>query len=248
LGVESIEGKTALVTGAAKRLGCATALALASEGAHVALHYGQSADEAEQTAEAVRSHGVRAWTFQADLANTGDVQDLSQRVEAEAGPVDILINSASIFPESDLESFTPEALFDNIRVNTLAPLVLARALHATGRCGTVVNYLDCMIADYDRKHVAYHLSKRMLQDLTRMMAVEFGPNLRVNGVAPGLVLPPVGKDESYLADLASSNPLNAYGCAEDVTAATVFLLQSDFVTGQVVYVDGGRHLRGNMYG
>jgi hypothetical protein len=162
--------------------------------------------------------------------------------------VTLLVNSASIFPESTAENLDAEAVHKNIDVNAMAPFLIARSLKRSGRRGAVVNFLDCMIADYDKKHLAYHLSKRMLHTLTRIMAVEFAPEIRVNAVAPGLILPPVGKDLSYLEAMTHSNLLGKHGGPEDVAAAAVFLLRSDFVTGEILYVDGGRSLRGAMYG
>ena len=126
--------------------------------------------------------------------------------------------------------------------------MIARAFGAQGIEGVIVNFLDTRIEDYDRKHAAYHLSKRMLYTLTRMMAIEFAPLVRVNAVAPGLILPPPGKDESYLAQLAHTNPLGRYGDPSHIVEAVLFLVRNDFVTGQVVFVDGGRHLKGKMYG
>lgn len=243
-----LSGKTALVTGGARRLGRATALALAAEGANVVVHYGSSVAEAESVAHEIIGLGVRAWTLQGGLSNPDAAASVMERAVAAAGRCDILINNASNFPESTFDAFSPGEVHENINLHALSPALLARAMHATGQTGAVVNMLDCMIADYDRKHLAYHLSKRMLHTLTRIMAVELAPSIRVNGVAPGLVLPPAGKDESYLAGLASTNPLNRYGSTDDVTAAILYLLKSDFVTGQVIYVDGGRNLRGNMYG
>jgi len=243
-----LSGKTALVTGGAKRLGRAIGLALAREGCGVVIHYGGSASDAEQTAQDISQLGARAWTVQGDLSKPENAADILERAWGIAGRLDLLVNSASIFPESIFSDFAPEEVHDNMNLHALSPALLARALHAKGGEGAIVNMIDCMIADYDKKHLAYHLSKRMLHTLTRIMAVELAPRFRVNGVAPGLVLPPAGKDESYLAGLASSNALNRYGNAEDVAAAVVFLMKSDFVTGQTIFVDGGRNLRGNMYG
>ncbi len=241
-------GKTALVTGAAKRIGRATALAMAAAGVNVAIHYHRSAAAAEELAGAVRALGPRAWTLSADLADANSAETLfAQAVEA-AGPIDILINNASISPGDDLLSLTPEALQTNVQIHAWAPLVLSRQLAAQGRDGAIVNFLDARIVDHDSKHVAYHLSKRMLFSLTRMMALEFAPAVRVNAVAPGLILPPEGEDERYLERLASTNPLERYGSLEAITGAVMFLLRSEFITGQVLFVDGGRHLRGNAYG
>lgn len=243
-----LKGKTALVTGAAKRLGREIALALADKGMHLVLHYRQSLNEAKALAEECQAKGVKAYTVSADLMAVSDVPGMLAKAVALAGPLDVLVNSASIFEESRLNDFVVEDLYRNINVNAMAPLLLARKFHAQGRAGAIVNLLDCRIADYDEAHVAYHLSKRMLFSLTRMMAVEFAPALRVNAVAPGLILPPVGKDQAYLDSLAHTNPLNCCGAPEDVVSAVMFLLESPFVTGQVIYVDGGRHLRGSMYG
>ncbi|MCC6490888.1 MAG: SDR family oxidoreductase [Candidatus Hydrogenedentes bacterium] len=246
--MESLNGKTALITGGAKRLGRAFTEALAAEGANVVIHFNRSACEAESLSDELAGAGIRAWTVRADLANLEEAAALPSRAQDIAGPIDYIINSASIFPESSLRDVTPEAIHANLDINALSPFLIGRAFAGLGRPGAIVNMLDCMIADYDRKHIAYHLSKRTLFSLTRMMAVEFAPLVRVNAIAPGLVLPPEGKDESYLANLASSNPLNRYGGAEDVAAAAIFLLKSTFITGQLIYVDGGRNLRGAMYG
>mgnify|MGYP006279300769 CR=1 FL=1 len=242
-----LEGKRALITGGAKRMGRSISHALAAEGAHVAVHYRSSEDEAEALAGELRQTGVEAWTAQADLGHPEEAARMLDGVRARTGGLDILVNNASVFPEHRLHQVDWHAIEQNILVNAYAPLALARSFAAQDRPGAIVNLLDTMVADYDRKHVAYHLSKRMLATLTRIMAVEFAPRVRVNAVAPGLVLPPEGKDVSYLEELAHTNLLQAYGAAEDVAQSVVFLCQGDFVTGQTVFVDGGRHVLGKMY-
>ena len=203
-----LAGKAALVTGAAKRLGRATALALARAGASVVAHFNTSVEAAEELAGRIRDVGPKAWTLQADLADPAQAEGLFARAVERAGPIDILINNASIFSPSHLSDFTVEELTANVHLHAVAPLLLGRALAAQGRAGVIVNFLDCRIVDYDRAHAAYHVSKRMLFTLTRMMALEFAPAVRVNGVAPGLILPPPGQDESFLDRMASSNPLH----------------------------------------
>lgn len=244
----SLAGRIALVTGAAQRLGRAVALALAEEGANVIVHFSASAAQAEATARMIRRLRGKAWTVRADLADAAQAEGLIPAAIRAAGAVDYLVNSASIFAPSRLTDFSPEDLAANVQVNALSPLLLARALAAQKRDAAVVNLLDTRITDYDREHVAYHLSKRMLHSLTKMMALEFAPRVRVNAVAPGLILPPPGKDEAYLRRLIHTNPLRRIGSPEGVAAAVLFLLRSDFLTGQVIYVDGGRHLRGCVYG
>jgi pteridine reductase len=243
-----MKGKTALVTGAAKRLGRATALALAENGVNVVLHYGTSRAEAESAAKEIRRKRVKAWTVAADLADPDQTRGLVAHAVDLAGPLDFLVSNASIFTPSHLTDFTLDDLTVNVQVNAVAPLLLARAFVAQKREGAVVNFLDSRIADYDREHAAYHLSKRMLHTLTKMMALEFAPRVRVNAVAPGLILPPPGQDESYLRKFRTTNPLQRIGLPAGVADAVLFLLRSEFVTGQVIYVDGGRHLKGNVYG
>ncbi len=244
---KKLSGRTALITGGAKRLGRATALSLASEGVDVVVHYRGSEADAQATAADIEKAGQRAWTLQADLTDATQAETLIPRAIEMAGPIDILINNASIFPADKVMDFSPAELAANIQVHTMSPLQLGRAFAAQGGSGDIINFLDTRITDYDREHAAYHLSKRMLYTLTRMLAVELAPRIKVNAVAPGLILPPPGKDLTYLEQLKTTNPLQRYGGPEDITAAVIFLLKSDFITGQVIFVDGGRHLRGRMY-
>lgn len=237
----------ALVTGAGKRIGRAVALALARAGWDIAAHYQSSADDAATLADEIRGLGRRAWTFPADLAEPSETQRLAARVIESAGAIDALINNASIYPEDRLSELSEENLINNVRVNAWAPFLLTRAVAAQNRPASVVNFLDTRMRDYDARHVSYHLSKRMLFSLTRMTALEFAPLVRVNAIAPGLVLPPAGKDEQYLKDLAPTNPLNTHGNVDDLSLAAIFLLQSSFITGQVIFVDGGRHMLGGLY-
>lgn len=237
--------KIALITGAARRLGAAMARALAGAGYGVVVHCNRSREDAEALSASL---GGPAWTVEGDLSRSGAGTVVFQRALDAAGQVDVLVNNASIFPEDSLGTFTADTMAANMQIHAMAPLELARAMHAQARPGCIVNLLDTRVNDYDRTHVAYHLSKRALAALTRMMAADYAPAIRVNAIAPGLVLPPEGKDETYLAALAHTNPLQRHGGAEDIVRALMFLLESEFVTGQTLYIDGGRHLRGNFYG
>lgn len=245
---QGLSGKTALVTGGAKRLGRAVVEALAAAGAHVVIHHNFSARPAETLAEAVRAAGVNAWTVRGDLTDPVDAERVIGRGIDLAGRLDILVNNASIFPSDRLRDVTAASVMENVRVNALAPLVMSRVFAAQDREGCVINFLDTRILDYDIEHVSYHLSKRMLFTITRITALEFAPKIRVNAIAPGLILPPEGKDESYLEELAPTNPLRRYGSPLDVADAVLFLARSTFITGQVIFVDGGRHMRGGVYG
>lgn len=242
-----LSGKTALVTGAAKRIGAAIAITMAKHGAHVLIHYNRAEVKARRLAEEITALGGNVSAVQANLADAEATERLMETIIRQYNKVDILVNNASIFNEMTLAESTVEAVQANMMVNAIAPMLLARRFAAQGRPGVIINMIDTMAMDYDKKHVPYHISKRALHGITKMMAVEFAPLVRVNAVAPGLILPPEGQDKAYLERLASSNPLNRYGSVVDVVRAVLYLLEAEFVTGQTLYVDGGRHLRGRMY-
>jgi len=244
----SLEGKNALVTGGAKRLGRAIALRLAESGVRVAVHCKSSREEAQRLADEIKGRGGEAWCLGADLSMPGAAEKLFDDAVALCGRIDFLVNNASIFPAQGLSALDESTLLENVRINSLAPFALTKAMHAQGVEGAVVNMLDTRILDFDAAHVPYHLSKRLLFELTKISALEFAPLLRVNAVAPGLILPPPGKDESYLQNLADNLPLKRVGTGEEVAHAAVLLLSMAFTTGQVVYVDGGRHLTSQLYG
>jgi len=238
-----IRGKTALITGAARRIGRAIALAFADEGANVVIHYSTSEEAAGELAREIERRGARSWTVRADFADAEETASLIRRSVEVAGPIDVLVNNASIFPLERLEDLTFEGLVTNMRVNAWAPFVLSREFKREIGRGKIINLHDSRLLGFDWAHVGYILSKHVLAVLTKMTAVAYAPDITVNAVAPGLILPPAGKDESYLERLASSVPLKRHGDAADVADAVVFLAKSDFITGEVIYVDGGRHLK-----
>jgi len=245
---ERLKGKTALVTGAAKRLGRAIACALADAGMNLVVHYRSARAEAQSLCRELAAKGVDAWPLQADFGKPEEYESLIERALQTAGELHALVNNASIFPPEKLHSLTFEALLANLQVNAWAPFVLSRSFQQLVGRGKIVNLLDARIRGYDRYHVGYLLSKHLLTALTEMTALAYAPNLTVNAVAPGLILPPAGKGQDYLDRLAQSVPLRKHGQPEEVARAVVFLLQSDFITGQIIYVDGGQHLRGSGNG
>jgi NAD(P)-dependent dehydrogenase (short-subunit alcohol dehydrogenase family) len=237
-----LAGKTALVTGAARRIGRAVSLGLASSGSNVVVHYSRSAGDAEALVSELSRLGVRASAVGADLGDPEEAEALVARAGEHAGRLDALVNNASVFESETLDAAALDHLERSVNVNAWAPFVLTRAFARRFGQGRVVNLLDTRIAGLDLAHVGYILGKQLLAVLTRMTAVAYAPGLTVNAVAPGLILPPPGQDEAYLARLARDLPLKRHGSAEDVARAVLFLLESDFVTGQVVFVDGGMHL------
>ena len=235
-------GKSALVTGAARRIGRAISLALAREGANVAVHYESSEKEAADLVAEIEGLGARAVAIKADLSDSDGRGGLVDRARKELGKLEILVNNASIFPSDTLETVDLESLERSVEINAWAPLVLTRAFAAQTERGHVVNLLDSRVTGFDRTHVAYILSKQVLSTLTRICALELAPGIAVNGIAPGLILPPAGKDEDYVDRLARTVPLERRGAPEDIAAAALFLVTSEFITGETIYVDGGRHL------
>lgn len=243
----SFSGRRALITGGAKRLGRETALALGRGGAALAIHYHSSKASAEALCEELQGLGSKAFPLQADLSDPAAVEGLFSRAWEGLGGMDFLVNNASIFPAGRLEETDIHEVHRNLQVNAWAPFILIREfwrrLRGSGARGSVVNLLDTRLVGGDLVHAAYHLSKATLGELTSLTALEFAPELQVNGVAPGAVLPPEELDEDYLNGLIKDLPLKRRGFPKDITDATLYLLDASFVTGQVIFVDGGRHIR-----
>ena len=238
-----LEGKTALVTGGARRIGRATVLALGAEGVDIVVHDRQSLQrECEKLCGELRGLGVKSWIVPADFADPSGYHSLVARAFEASGRLDILINNASVFSPDTLTDANFNEVVRQLQINAWAPFVLSREFARRAGKGKIINILDTRIAGFDFKHLPYIMSKHALYLLTRMTAVEFAPHISVNSVAPGLILPPGGKGESYLEALASTVPLRRHGEPRDVTDAVLFLLKGNFITGQVIFVDGGRHL------
>jgi len=245
----TLKGKTALITGGAKRIGRACALKMALEGADILIHYNKSRTEAEELANSIRIHGRKAWVLQQDLSHKESGEALMQKALEKTAKINFLINSASIFPSSSYKDVKDIDFDDNIQVNALSPFFLSRAFAGGSQSAEcIINFLDTRVIDYDSQHLAYHISKRLLFTLTRVLGQELAPDIRVNAVAPGLVLPPPGETEEYLRKRIHTNPLNRIGTLDQVSESMHFLLCNSFITGQVIFVDGGRHLKGNFYG
>jgi len=238
--VFDLRGKTALVTGAARWIGRSLAMELAKQGANVVIHYNTSETDARTLREDLIRLGVDTYLVQSDLrdANSGLIEEALN----EAGKLDMLINSASAFAVKSIQDASITDFNAALMVNAWTPFVLSRAFAQKVGHGRIINFLDTRIKGYDLDRFPYYLSKRILEILTQSLALELSPSITVNAVAPGLILPPAGKDLSYLDKLKDTVPLKMHGSVSDVVDAVMFLLRSDFITGQVIYVDGGKHL------
>lgn len=239
----ALSGQVALVTGAAVRVGREIALTLAAEGADVVIHYRRSEREAAELCAELSRRGAGAWMIRADLDDPDQAEKLIDGTLENASRLDILINSASIFPVSRLSTLDLDSLLQSIRIHAWAPLVLSRKMGATASQGSIVNLLDSGLVGYDREHAGYAIGKLVLSHLTRVLALEMAPRFTVNAVAPGPVLPPVGQGEGYLESRARELPLQRVGSPRDIARAVAFLVESPFITGQTIFVDGGGHLR-----
>ena len=243
----NLKNKTALITGSAKRVGKSLALALAKQGCHIIVHYGRSAEEAEQTVAEIKVTGVKAWSISADLNSEAGVNNLLSFAIEQIGQLDILINNASIFPEEKFLT-AESATWDKVMmVNLKAPFLLsqgfARALPDSQQ-GKIINLLDAIAMRPQNHHFSYTISKVGLEGLTKAMAHALAErNIQVNGIALGAILPNVNDDPAQFERLAQRIPSRRTGSLQDVVGAMLFLLQGgDYVTGEIIRVDGGRHL------
>jgi len=238
-----------LVTGAARRLGRAIALHLASRGHDVAVHFNRSAADAQATVDAARAAGAGAAAFAADLADEAACRALVPAVVAHFGRLDAVVHNASLFEPDHAADFTYAAMERHWRANTAPAVVLAQALHdhlaARGATepGCVVNLLDQKLWNPNPDCLSYTLSKAALQAATTLLAQALAPRVRVCGVAPGLTLGSAQIDEGKLARLQSQALLGYGARPEDVAHAVHFLLTARASTGSTLLVDAGQHLQ-----
>lgn len=239
-------GKRVLVTGAGHRVGAAIALGLAGRGADIAVHYHRSKSGADQVCQAIGDAGRRAVLLSADLSSP----DAPGRLVADAmdalGGLDLLVCSAASYDSSTVDRVTSHDFDRSMALNVRAPFLLAQAARqelAKNRGSIVMVTCISPRAPYP-DYAPYITSKGALSTLTRVLAVEFGPEVRVNAVAPGTVLAPVSLSEEKLTRLADAAPLKRFGAAEDIADAVAYLASATFVTGTELVVDGGRTISG----
>ena len=242
---EALAGHWALITGAAKRIGAAIATRLHDAGANVAIHYFASAEDADQLAAQLNTKRAdSALTVHGDLRRISDLERMIREVVDQTGRLDALINNASSFYPTPLGAITEEQWDDLVGSNLKAPLFLCQAAlpHLRESSGVIVNIVDVHSQRPLRNHPVYGAAKAGLGMLTRSLAKDLGPEIRVNGVSPGAILwPESGVPEQVQDSILKQIPLNRAGEPEDVAAAVLFLIRdAPYVTGQILAVDGGR--------
>lgn len=242
----NVEGRVVLVTGGARRVGRAIATALAADGARVAVHYGSSAAEARATVAEINSGGGagEARAFQSDLRLPDAPQRLSDDVANAMGTIDVLVNSAAIMLRTPVGETTVAQWDEIMAINLRAPFFLAQAASRVMPKGSViVNIADLAAFETWTGYIPHGISKAGVVQMTRALAHALGPAIRVNAVAPGVVMLPEGWTEESADHLASTTPLRRLGDASDVVEAVRYLIGAEFVTGHTVVVDGGRLIR-----
>lgn len=240
-----LRGRTALITGAARRVGRHLALAMAGAGVRVVVHYRRSSVEARGLVDEITGGGGRAALIPGDLTDAAVTERLIEKAAVPFGPLDILVNNASLFAPGDVLETSLEEWRRYQAIHAEAPFVLsrdfARQLPA-GRDGAIVNLNDWRAGRPGGDHFAYTISKVALHGLTRSLAQALGPRgIRVNELALGAVLPPEGGEEGYLHTLREQIPTRRFPTLDDVADALLFVLRNRSLNGETIHVDGGRH-------
>lgn len=239
--------KTALVTGAGKRVGRTIALGLADEGYDIVVHYNSSGDDAEKVAEEIRSQGRQSWTVQADLSDTAQAGGLVSKATRQAGPLSLLLNVASLFKDDRLESLTLDSWEPLITTNLTSPILLMQAFAVQAEIpegASIINFLDQQIVTPNPDFFSYFVAKIGLEGATRLAAFELAPKIRVNAIAPGLTMPSWGQDQALFEARQNLTPLKIGLGPDDLFEAVRYLADAKRVTGQVIFVDSGQRLMG----
>jgi NAD(P)-dependent dehydrogenase (short-subunit alcohol dehydrogenase family) len=239
-----------LITGG-RRIGLAVAHELATRGAHLALAYRGSKDEADQGVRDAVAQGRRAVALQADVSKAADCQALVDGTVRALGRIDVVVNMASVYGPEPLDTLTSDAWDRNLAINLKSAFLCAKAaatyMKTQGTGGRIVNFAD-WLSRSGRPHyndfVAYYVAKAGVIALTEALALELAPsNVLVNAIAPGPILAPPDMTADEKAEVAAATPLGRWGGEQEIVKAVLALIDTEFITGETIRVDGGRHLR-----
>jgi pteridine reductase len=244
-GSVEIEGKVALVTGAAKRVGRSIALALAECGAELVIHYRDSEREAQEVLALAKRTGGKPVAVRGDLSIVADTEHIVRTAMQAFGRIEILVNSAAIFYRTPFEKLTGEDWDRFLTVNLKAPFLLCRQVGEImlrqGQ-GKIINLADIAGMKAWAEYIPYSVSKAGMISLTQGLAKALAPSVQVNAIAPGAILLPEGTTPEEREQAIRRVPLKRLGSPEDIARAAIYLIQNDFITGEVLTLDGGQHL------
>jgi len=243
----TLTDKVVLITGG-KRIGQVVARELASRGAHIATAYRGSRTEAEQTVRDVSAAGRRAVAIQADVSREDDCRRLVADAVTALGRLDVLVNMASIYRAVPFDAMTGRDWDEMLNVNLKAAFICAHAAapHMRAQGGRIINFSDWLAASGRpayRDYVAYYVAKAGVKALTEALALELAPAILVNAIAPGPILPPPDLSDQEKQEVADATPIGRWGGELEIARAVVALIETDFVTGETIRVDGGRHVK-----
>ena len=240
-----LRGKIALVTGGAHRVGRALSNALANEGMRVAVHYNSASAEADALVAELAVKGIESRAYRGDLTQADTPASLVAEVTRDFGGLDVLVNSAAVMRRTPVDQITVAEWDSIFALNLRAPFFMSQAAHPWLRKvnGCIVNLSDLAAYETWPEYIPHGISKAGIVQMTRGMARVFAPEVRVNAIAPGAVLLPDDWSDETRAHFAKTTPLQRIGAPDDVAGAMLYLLKSDYVTGDTLLVDGGRHVR-----
>ena len=233
---------TALITGGSKRIGRSIAQTLAEMGYDIALHFNRSKKDALAARDIIRSGGVKCEIFKSDLSDPSQASALIKNVRKEMNGLNLLVNNASIFKEKRFHD-VKERDFDNeFNINFKSPFFLCQQFAKSAKEGMIINLLDARVSKVHTAHFVYNLTKNSLMHLTKMLAKELGPDIRVNAICPGPILPAPGEKISQLRKIAAKTPLKKIGDTIYINQGVKYLVENKFITGEMLFIDGGQHL------
>ncbi len=233
---------TALITGGAKRIGKQIALYLADQGYNIALHYNTSTSEADETRKEILQKSRKCEVFQYDLKDENNISKLINDVTKQFSDLNILLNNASIFQEASFIDTTTNFFNEMFLINFKAPFFLTKEFAKYAKKGNVINFLDTRISKNRSKYFIYTLTKKTLEDFTKMAALELAPDIKVNAIAPGFVLPPDDCDKDIFEQFTRKLPLQKNCSIKDLFNAISYILNNSSITGQTLFLDGGESL------
>jgi NAD(P)-dependent dehydrogenase (short-subunit alcohol dehydrogenase family) len=235
----NLENKNVLVTGSANRIGKEIAIRLSKLGLNIAIHYNTSESNANDTLQKVKNNNVNAYIIQSDLSDEENCIKLIKDAENKIGKIDILINNASTFKKNTLENTSSKEIEEDLYVNLIAPFILSKTIFKKNRKGKVINISDWKTARTNR--FSYGVSKAAIYGLTKSLSLSMAPNYQVNEIALGAILPPADSPNRKTEKI-NLGPIGRTAKIEEVTSCIEMLINNDFITGERIFLDGGRHV------